>query len=135
MLFREMMSMKFCSTPDCGSKLFQTSDGFKCQKCDNYEPRKNKLTSKPISYSPNDGTLPRSGEEFTEKQLYEKLEHLEHQANVLIQLHRISEKIGEPFDFQDFLKSDDPKDLRYYADYFYNKSGDDIGNLKNTRLI
>ena len=38
--------MKFC--PNCNSKLFQSTDGFKCKKCDDYNPDKKKIISKTI---------------------------------------------------------------------------------------
>lgn len=62
--------LKFC--PNCNSKLFQTSDGYKCRTCDGYTPPEKKSTSKPTSYTLTSDTLPKTGDEFTEKQLYEK---------------------------------------------------------------
>ncbi len=51
-------------------------------------------------------------------QLCEKAERLEHKPETLIRLRRVTEKLGQPLDFQRFLASDNPDELRLYADYF-----------------
>ncbi len=38
--------MKFCKI--CDSKLYNTSEGFKCKKCDNYNPNEKKVVTKTV---------------------------------------------------------------------------------------
>jgi len=62
--------MKFCST--CNSKLFQTSDGFKCTKCDNYNPNEKKIISKTI-YSDNESFPYVKNEYYVQKEIRNRL--------------------------------------------------------------
>lgn len=54
-------------------------------------------------------------------QLYEKSEQLRHNPKTLLRLFIVAEKTRQSFDFQRLLVSDKVEDLRYYADYFYEK--------------
>jgi len=62
--------MKFCST--CNSKLFQTSEGFKCVTCDNYNPNEKKISSKTI-YSENDSFPYVKNEYYVQKEIRNRL--------------------------------------------------------------
>jgi WD domain, G-beta repeat len=52
------------------------------------------------------------------RQLYEKAEGIKHTAYVQYKLFKISEKIGNPIDFKQFMASGDAKELSEYASFF-----------------
>jgi hypothetical protein len=62
--------VKFCSI--CNSKLFQTSDGLKCTKCDNYDPNEKKIVSK-TTYSENDPFPYVKNEYYVQKEIRNRL--------------------------------------------------------------
>jgi len=62
--------MKFC--PICNSKLFQTIDGFKCTKCDNYNPNEKKIVSKKI-YSDDESFPYVKNEYYIQKEIRNRL--------------------------------------------------------------
>ena len=51
--------------------------------------------------------------------LFEKAERLEHTPEILLQLYRLSETTGQPFDAQRFLAFETAAELQQYALYFY----------------
>ncbi|MEO6037527.1 MAG: hypothetical protein ABIQ93_03870, partial [Saprospiraceae bacterium] len=52
------------------------------------------------------------------KQVYEKAEAEQHTMDALTNLYAVSEKLGETFDFNRFLASEEDNELSYYGDYF-----------------
>ena len=51
-------------------------------------------------------------------QLYEKAEQLDHQADILIRLHKIAQETKQPFDVQRFFQTENPDVLWEYGRYF-----------------
>ncbi|MBI1663632.1 MAG: hypothetical protein IS860_09125 [Nitrosopumilus sp.] len=63
--------MEFCS--NCNSKLFNTLEGLKCKKCDNYNPDKKKETIKKIVYSENESFPYVKNEYYVQKEIRNRL--------------------------------------------------------------
>ena len=63
--------MKFCS--NCNSKLFQTPEGLKCKKCDNYNPNEKKLTIRKTIYSENESFPYVKNEYYVQKEIRNRL--------------------------------------------------------------
>jgi len=62
--------MKFCDI--CNSKLFKTPEGFKCKKCDNYNPDEKKPIRKTI-YSENQSFPYVKNEYYIQKEIRNRL--------------------------------------------------------------
>ncbi len=62
--------MEFCKI--CDSKLFETSDGFKCKKCDNFNPDEKKIIRK-IVYSTNESFPYIKNEYYIQKEIRVRL--------------------------------------------------------------
>lgn len=62
--------MKFCD--NCQSKLFKTSDGYKCQKCDNFNPNEKKVIRKSI-YSDNESFPYVKDEYYVQREIRKRL--------------------------------------------------------------
>lgn len=64
--------LKFC--PVCESKLFNTSNGFKCKKCDNYNPDSEKQSTTKTVYSENESFPYVKNEYYIQKEIRKRLE-------------------------------------------------------------
>lgn len=63
--------LKFCDI--CNSKLFKTSDGFKCKKCNNYNPDEKKPTIRKTIYSENQSFPYVKNEYYVQKEIRDRL--------------------------------------------------------------
>ena len=63
--------MEFCKI--CNSKLFKTSEGFKCKNCDNYDPDEKKPTIRKTIYSENESFPYIKNEYYIQKEIRARL--------------------------------------------------------------
>jgi len=63
--------VEFCKI--CNSKLFKTSDGFKCKQCDNYNPDEKKPTIRKTVYSDKESFPYVKNEYYIQKEIRNRL--------------------------------------------------------------